>query len=158
MRVCVNRLRRDAALAAALLAGVALAIPARAQGTRPEPAHTVSAQESPQLFATMCALYAAGFDAEGATPGGDPVIIDLRAQMLGLQGAAADALRKFYRDHVLADPGATMSRYVTFALVAGPAPKFAVTMPRQDLPPDVLALEGFSDVLANFYREAHLDA
>jgi hypothetical protein len=50
-----------------------------------------------------------------------------------------------------------MSRYVTFALVVGPAPKFDYALEHEDLPPDVLALEGFNQVLSNFYQEAKLD-
>src|SRR6267378_4275235 len=47
--------------------------------------------------------------------------------------------------------------FVSFALAAGPPPKFAFELRREDLPPDALALEGFNEVLANFYREAQLD-
>jgi tetratricopeptide (TPR) repeat protein len=66
-------------------------------------------------------------------------------------------LRQYYRDHALGDTGETVSRYVAFALVAGPPPKFAVTIQREELPPDVLTLEGFSEILANFYQEAQIE-
>ncbi|HEY1865426.1 MAG TPA: hypothetical protein VGG55_00045, partial [Candidatus Acidoferrales bacterium] len=143
-----------------LLAAVGCVVPARAASalTPAEAAPaTVSAEASPQLFATMCALYAAGFEAASSALDSDPGFNTLRSQLLGLRGPAAEALRSYYREHVLADPGATMSRYITFALVAGPPPKFAFTLSHEDLPPDVLALEGFSEVLANFYQEAQLD-
>jgi len=58
---------------------------------------------------------------------------------------------------VLADPGQTMSQYITFALAVGPAPNFEYTMRHEDLPPDVLGLEGFNRVLADFYREAQIE-
>jgi tetratricopeptide (TPR) repeat protein len=74
-----------------------------------------------------------------------------------LQGPAVEALRKYYQEHALADAGATFSRFVSFALAAGPPPKFAFELRREDLPPDALALEGFNEVLANFYRDAKLD-
>ena len=117
----------------------------------------VQAAASPQLFATMCALYAVGLDAGKTSPSADAMLDDVRSQLVEAHGPATDALRKFYRDHVLNDPAATMSRYITFALVAGPPPKFAVTLSRLDLSPDVIALDGFSQVLANFYQEAGLD-
>ena len=139
-----------------LVATAACAAPAVNAPPESAPA-TVSAEASPQLFATMCALYAAGFEAQSSDLDSNPEFAALRAQLLALHGPAVDALRSYYREHVLADPGATMSRYITFALVVGPPPKFAFTVSREDLPPDALALEDFTGVLANFYQEAQLD-
>jgi tetratricopeptide (TPR) repeat protein len=113
----------------------------------------VSIEPNAQLFATMCALDAAGFDPDG---GGTPARVRLRAQMESLQGPAVDAVRKFYKEHELGDPGSTLSRYVIYALVMGPPPDFDVQVHREDVSPDALALEGFGDVLANFYTEAHI--
>ena len=77
--------------------------------------------------------------------------------MLALQGPAVAALRKYYTEHALGDSGATFSRFVTFALVAGPPPDFQFELRRDDLPPEALSLEGFNPILANFYSEAKLD-
>jgi tetratricopeptide (TPR) repeat protein len=117
----------------------------------------ISVEASPQLFSTMCALDAAGFDAEESTLAEMPSRLALRGELLKLQGPATDALRQFYRDHNLADSGETLSRYITFALVAGPPPTFQFQGNADFLPPDVAALEGFQKVLAAFYHEAHLD-
>lgn len=68
-----------------------------------------------------------------------------------------EALRTYYKEHALADSNATLSRFVSFALAAGPPPAFTFELRRDELPPDALALEGFNEILANFYREAHLD-
>jgi hypothetical protein len=110
-------------------------------------------EASPQLFATVVALYAAGFDRGTNAPPVDPLLTPVRA----LQGPAAEALRAYYRDHSADDPAATLSRYVTFALVAGPPPNFELTLRREELPPDVLALDGFREVLAKFYQEAQME-
>ena len=60
----------------------------------------VRAEASPQLFATMCALYAAGFGSEASVPDNDPAFSSLRDQLaLALHGPATEALRKFYNDH-----------------------------------------------------------
>jgi tetratricopeptide (TPR) repeat protein len=115
---------------------------------------SVRVEASPQLFTTVVALYAAGFDRGPSALGGDPRLTRLRT----LQGPATEALRAYYRDHSTADPAATLSRYVTFALIAGAPPKFELTVRREELPPDVLALDGFGAVLANFYQEAHVEA
>ena len=116
----------------------------------------ISVQASPQVFATMCALGAAGFQVDDSLLAQMPARRALRADLLKMQGPATDALRQFYQDHALADPGDTLSRYITFAIVAGPPPDFQLPENQDLLPPDVVALDGFQDVLANFYREARL--
>ncbi len=75
-----------------------------------------------------------------------------------LQGLAAVALRKFYAGHALADPEETLSRFMAFALVADPPPQFRIRPNADLIPPDVLALNGFQEVLAAFYREANLES
>ena len=50
-------------------------------------------------------------------------------------------------------PGATLSRYLWFGLVSGPAPKFQTVLRRDEIPPEVLALEGFGEILSNYYQE-----
>ena len=42
-------------------------------------------------------------------------------------------------------------------MVAGPPPDFKYTLRRDDLPPDVLTIEDFNEVLAKFYQEAQID-
>jgi hypothetical protein len=103
----------------------------------------------------MCALVASGFGADSAA--GSPELAQLRTHLRSLQGPATDALRDYYRQHALADSGATLSRFMTFALTAGPAPKFQIVLKREELPPAVLALDGFSTVLANFYEEGQIE-
>ncbi|HWG59330.1 MAG TPA: tetratricopeptide repeat protein [Candidatus Acidoferrales bacterium] len=117
----------------------------------------ISIQTSEQLFATLCALDAAGFGENESTLAAMPQSIALRADLLQMQGPAVEAVRAFYRDHVLGDPGETLSRFVSFALVAGPPPAFNYTLGIDYLPPDAVALDGFQKVLGDFYREAHLD-
>jgi tetratricopeptide (TPR) repeat protein len=124
---------------------------------RAESRRAVSVETRPQLFATLCALDAAGFDSSVNTTNQSPGRVKLRERMLALHGPAVEALRKYYQEHALADPGVTFSRFVSFALAAGPPPKFAFELRREDLPPDALALEGFNEILANFYAEAQLD-
>src|SRR5258707_15432376 len=49
-----------------------------------------------------------------------------------------------------------LSQYVWFGLVSGPAPKFELTLRRDELPPEVIALEGFSEILSAYYQEQKL--
>ncbi len=143
---------------ALLVLGIAAAPKVHGQApAAPQWVSGISVEASPQIFSTMCALDAAGFDADESTLAEMPSRLALRGELLKLQGPATEALRAFYRDHALADSGETLSRYITFALVASPPPQFRYQGNPDFLPPDVSALEGFPQILAAFYHEAHLD-
>ncbi|HTV58091.1 MAG TPA: hypothetical protein VMJ93_04395 [Verrucomicrobiae bacterium] len=146
-----------------VLAGAALAPRRGLRAAAPPQGQTssytgISVEYSQQLFATMCALDAAGFQSDESTLSEMPARLALRDRLLKMQGPATDAVRKFYHDHEMGDPSQTLSQYMTFAMVAGPPPTFRFRMDQEALPPDVLAIQDFQDVLANFYEEAHLES
>src|SRR5580704_6865195 len=74
-------------------------------------------------------------------------------QFLRKMSGAVCAVREFYKAHEVRDSGATLSRYIWFGLLSGPAPKFLMTVRRDDMPTEVLALDGFSEILSNYYEE-----
>jgi len=123
---------------------------------RPGPSTNVSVDGSEAMFTTMCALLAAGFESDVSAANWHPLRAQLRERMQHQQGPAVDALREFYKKHQLADAGAMLSQYVWFGLVSGPAPKFELTLRRDELPPEVIALEGFSEILSAYYQEQKL--
>jgi len=140
-----------------LVLGVSLGV-AEAQGTPQQtravaPSTNVHVDGSEAMFTTMCALYAAGYEGELNEDNWSTFRTRIRERVRRQQGPAVDALREFYKRHQLRDPGAMLSRYVWFGLVAGPAPKFEPVLKREELPPDMLALEGFSEILSNYYTE-----
>jgi Tetratricopeptide repeat len=153
--------RKFAIVAAALLVAGSICIGAQREPTRqekpPDNYSGIFVEPDQASFATMCALDAAGFAADESTLSEMPSRLALREKMLGMQGPATEALRQFYRDHLLGDPGETLSRYITFSLVVGPPPRFDFQVDRDLLPPDVLTIDGFREVLAAFYQEARLD-
>src|SRR6266851_10156976 len=120
---------------------------------RPGPITNVSVDGSEAMFTTMCALLAAGFESDVSAANWHPLRAQLRERMQHQRGPAVDAVREFYKKHQLADEGAMLSQYVWFGLVSGPAPKFVLTLRRDELPPEVIALEGFSEILAAYYQE-----
>src|SRR6202171_112758 len=124
------------------------------RGIAPPTNITVDASEP--MFTTMCALLASGFEADISAENWRPLRAQLRDRMQHQQGPAVEAIREYYKQHDSADPGAALSRYLWFSLVAGPAPDFKPSMRREDLPPEVLALEGFSELLSKYYQEQNI--
>lgn len=117
------------------------------------PVSNVTIDGSEPMFATMCALLASGFEADVSAANWEPVRAQLRERLQHQQGPAVEAVREFYKKHQLPESSEMLSQYIWFALVSGPAPKFEPTLRRSDLPPEVIALEGFSEVLSAYYRE-----
>ena len=153
-------LRRTAGLACCFLLVLALAGLAAGQGPagRLQPQHSpITIESSPQLFAVMCSLIAAGYDPGPSSATATQELAQLRTELERSEGPATDAVRQFYRDHQLADPGETLSRYISLALVVGPPPQFNYVLSHDLLPPDVLAIEDFQGLLAKFYAEAGLE-
>jgi hypothetical protein len=143
-------------LAAAIIVLSASALKSQSQQVSADSSNGISVQSSQQIFATMCALDAGGFQSEQDTLAETPARLALRQQLLQLHGPATEAIRKFYQDHVLADPTETLTPFMTFALVSGPPPDFQLPDNRDVLPPSVLTIDGFQPLLADFYREARL--
>jgi hypothetical protein len=133
--------------------------PAPVQG----PAARVLRHDAPQspvildgseaMFTTMCALLAAGFESNISADDWTAFRSQMRERLRQQQGPAVEAVREFYRKHELRDPGSTLSRYLWFGLVSGTAPNFQPILKRDELPPEVIALEGFSEILSNYYQE-----
>jgi hypothetical protein len=134
-----------------LRAGAQMPLPPAPRRTAPTTNITVDGSEA--MFTTMCALLAAGFESNVSAENWHPLRARLREQMQHQQGPAVDAVRQFYKEHVVRDSGATLSRYIWFGLLSGPAPKFQITLRRDDMPTELLALEGFSEILSNYYEE-----
>jgi tetratricopeptide (TPR) repeat protein len=120
----------------------------------PATAATIDSNEA--MFTTMCALYAAGFEGEVNPDNWSAYRSQMRERLRAQRGPAVDALKEFYKGHQFRDPAAMLSRFVWFGLVSGPAPKFRPVLRRDQLPPDVLDLEGFSDILSNYYMEQNI--
>ena len=125
---------------------------ASARSENPAP-NAVTVDGSEAMFTTMCALLAAGFESNVSSDNWTAFRSQMRERLRQQQGPAVEAVRQFYRQHELRDPGATLSRYLWFGLVSGPAPGFQPILRRDELPPEVIALFGFSELLSNYYQE-----
>jgi len=148
-------------LACALSVSTLLPSLARSQEPVPQPrprwqaapATTVTVDGSEAMFTVMCALLASGFEANVNATNWSPMRAQLRERLQHQEGPAVEVMRTFYKQHELGDPGTMLSRYIWFGLVSGPAPKFEATLRRDELPPEVIALEGFQEILSNYYKE-----
>jgi tetratricopeptide (TPR) repeat protein len=117
---------------------------------------SVSVDGSEAMFTTMCALLAAGFEAEISAGNWSAFRSQMRDRLQHQEGPAVEALREFYRAHRVRDEGLMLSRYLWFGLVSGAAPDFPLTLRRDELPPEVLTLEGFSEILSAYYKEQQI--
>jgi hypothetical protein len=131
------------------------AAPGRPQ-TQVRPELSVSVDGREAMFTTMCALLASGFESDVSADTWSTFRAQMREKLQHQEGPAVDAAREFYKQHRVADPAETLSRYIWFGLVSGPAPRFQPVLRRDELPPEVLALEGFNEVLANYYKEQNI--
>src|SRR5260370_23092923 len=105
------------------------------------------------MFATMCALYASGFESDVSTDNWSAFRAQMRDRLRKQQGPAVDAVRQFYHQHESRDTAEMLSRYVWFGIVSGPAPKFHPVLRRDELPPDPLTLERFTAILPSYSTE-----
>src|SRR5271165_709834 len=131
-------------------------LPLPPQRPHTAPATNITVDGNEAMFTTMCALYAAGFESDVSTDNWSAFRAQMRDRMRAQKGPAVDAVRDFYRQHQSRDAAEMLSRYVWVGLVSGPAPKFQPVLRRDELPPDVLTLEGFSELLSSYYTEQNI--
>jgi hypothetical protein len=124
--------------------------------THAAPVTSVSVDGSEAMFTTMCALYASGYEGDVNADHWSTFRAQMREKMRLQKGPAVEAVREFYQQHNLKDPGVMLSRYVWLGLVSGPAPKFQPVLRRDELPPEVIELEGFSELLSSYYIEQNI--
>src|SRR5208282_416132 len=98
--------------------------PVLKQRPRTAPESTVSVDGNEAMFTTICALLAAGFESNVSSDNWSAFRAQMRERLRKQQGPAVEAVRQFYAQHELRDPGETLSRYLWFGLVSGSAPSF----------------------------------
>lgn len=112
---------------------------------------------SPALFSVLAAINAAGYDADLDSPANHPFRHLLRKELAARNIPSLEELKRFVAEHRRSDPSADLGQYVSFALVVDGPPNFAFRLRQNELPPDVIALDGLAPLLARFHREAGVD-
>src|SRR5215472_326903 len=107
-----NRMKKPVWIAATVFLTLLLSISLSAQQPLPRtqvaPVTTVTVDGSEAMFTTMCAMLAAGFEADLSATDWTPMRAQLRERLQHQQGPAVDVLRTFYQQHQLADNGAML--------------------------------------------------
>jgi hypothetical protein len=139
-----------------LLCAVLLIGPAPAAAQAPS---NVSLDSNEQIFSVLAALNDAGYDTGLGAVTGDSTRDAVRARLAKKSLAVVPQLKKFYEEHrIAANSGADLGQYLSLALLLGPPPKFALTVPPSDLPPDAKKVAGLIPLLRKFYEQADLVA
>ncbi len=109
------------------------------------------------MFSTLAAINAAGYNAGIDSPLNEryKVRTQVRDELAKKQIPSLAELKEFYKEHKKASDTADLGQYLSFALVAGGPPDFA--LPTGEVPPDVASLREFSPILARFYKQADLE-
>jgi tetratricopeptide (TPR) repeat protein len=108
------------------------------------------------LFAVLAAINAAGYDEGLNLPDNNPLRKELRDYLAKQNIEVLPDLKTYYRKHMLKNGVQDLSEYVSYALsVTGP-PDFGWRTRDVDVPPDAIALTGFTPLLIDFYRQANL--
>ena len=108
---------------------------------------------NPGLFAVMAALQAAGFASNGSI---SPVGEALQQQLAGKKLQVVSELKNFVETHHKQSFAADLAQYVSFALSVSEPPEFKSKFQAGEVPPDVVALEGFDKLMVRFYAEANI--
>ncbi len=112
---------------------------------------------SPALFSVLAALNQAGYDAEIQSTSNSAVRHLVRKALASRDIPSLAELKRFVRDHRQENDTALLSLYISFALCVDGPPNFRYRLRRNDLPPEVAALEGLQDLMKRFHKEAGID-
>jgi tetratricopeptide (TPR) repeat protein len=112
---------------------------------------------SPALFSIMAAINAAGYDAEIDSPANHPLRSMVRKHLASRQLTTLPELKKFVASHRRDDPASELSQYISFALSTSGPPDFKMRYAEHEIPPDVLPMTGFENLMTRFHREAAID-
>jgi tetratricopeptide (TPR) repeat protein len=112
---------------------------------------------SPSIFSVMAAINVAGYDAEIDSRSNHPFREFLRRELASKDIPCREELKQFFAAHRQKDWTAELSQYVSFALSVDGPPNFGYQFIQNEIPPDVLPLEGLPLLMKRFHQEARID-
>src|SRR5829696_1483317 len=120
----------------------------------------VDFQADPRLIIVMAAIEAAGYNpvSPGRTP--SAFLTKLRKDLANLDPDLRRRMQTFYDRNKLpapATPADQAARYVSLALVLGPAPALEAPPRSEDLPAGLLEVLDFAPLVQEFYRRSGIE-
>ncbi len=112
---------------------------------------------SQTLFTVLAAINAAGYDAELHSPTNHRLRGAVRQYVASRNPPSLAGLKKFFESHHPENPGSELSQYVSWALSVEGPPNFQPRFSPNQMPPDTIALQGLSPLLAAFHKEAAIE-
>jgi tetratricopeptide (TPR) repeat protein len=112
---------------------------------------------SPALFSVLAAINAGGFDADLDSPSNSPLRAMVRAAIAAKAPPILAEMKRFVAAHHHNDAAQELSQYISFALCVDGPPDFAWRYRVEDLPPDVVPLEGLRQLMVRFHQEGGID-
>jgi tetratricopeptide (TPR) repeat protein len=112
----------------------------------------------PALFTVMTAINCAGYDADLNSTSNHPLRQVVRQYVASKNPPSLAELKLFFTAHRKPNSSAELSQYISYALSIDGPPDFKYRFQPDELPPDVIPLAGFNELLARFYKEADLEA
>ena len=119
-------------------------------------AESLQLDTNESLFAVLAAINAAGYDEGIVLPDNSPLRMQVRDYLSKQKIDVLPDLRQFYKKHLARNGVQDLSQYVSYALSLTAPPDFHWRTRDIEVPPDALALDGFTPLLIDFYNEAHL--
>ncbi|MBI3207543.1 MAG: tetratricopeptide repeat protein [Candidatus Solibacter usitatus] len=110
------------------------------------------------LFSVLAAINAAGYDADLQSAANHPLRQAVRKAIAAKEIPSLAAIKRFYRERKQETDTRTLSLFISYALCVEGPPNFKFRLRKNDLPPEVLAMEGFSELMQQFHKEAGIDA
>ena len=136
---------------------VAAGLLAQTPQPQAQPAQSGQLDASETLFTVLAAINAAGYDAEVDSNANSPVRKAVRQIVAERKPASLEDLKKFFAKHHQDNPDAELSQYISFALTLEGPPEFQYRLKPEEMPLDTRPLEGFTEILARFYKEANIE-
>lgn len=140
-------------LLAILLVAATVVAPASGQGQ----SQGGQLDASPALFAVLCAINAAGYDAELDSPSTHPLRMAIREEIAHRNPSTIPEIRALMARHRQEDANWDLRLYIGYGLLVDGPPRFKFRAPAYQLPPDIAALEEFGPILEKFYQEAGIE-
>ena len=131
---------------------------APAQETELEDLVNIDFRADLRLFTVMAALNAAGFDYERPNQDMSPVRQAVRLALKDLEPSLSSRLAAFYQSHRgIEEESRQQIAYTSLALLIADAPAFSLTEEEDTIPNDVLKIQGFAQLVEEFYRIAQIE-